>query len=194
MNHHLHNPHTSVCTAQRLFDCVHADQVVKPGKSSCFTFKAKEVQQALLSNGESRLQVLDTNGTLRTLNIETGRVVNTWKTQRDGVALPQVWLLVGRAQAYPGCRVDVMQPCSGNQLPHALHVHVRASHSAALLCAPSCPRVVACCRLPSRPPTREPATAVIATCWCLWPRRVCRCGTSGRGLAVWQSTRAGTHT
>lgn len=81
---------------------MHTDQVVKPGKNSRFTFKVGEVQQALLSNGESRLQVLDTKGTLRALNIETGRVVNTCETQQNGVVLPQVWLLIGGAQASQG--------------------------------------------------------------------------------------------
>jgi hypothetical protein len=76
---------------------------VKPSKRSQYAFKAREVQQALLSNGESRLQVLDTAGKLRALNIETGRVVNTWETQQNGVVLPQVRLRLGLVHAPQDC-------------------------------------------------------------------------------------------
>jgi hypothetical protein len=47
--------------------------------------------------------VLDTAGKLRALNIETGRVVNTWETQQNGVVLPQVRLRLGLVHAPQDC-------------------------------------------------------------------------------------------
>ena len=66
--------------------------VVSPAQTSGYTFRANEVQQAHLVKQEGHLKVLDKAGTLRSLDIETGQVVQTWETKRNDVKLPQVGL------------------------------------------------------------------------------------------------------
>ena len=70
-------------------------------------YNVKALNQALLVAGEKQLRLLNKDGKVHGLNIETQQVVQTWDTARDEVNLPQVdggiYLLHGLLTAAPGC-------------------------------------------------------------------------------------------
>jgi len=61
---------------------------VEPRGASVYNINS--LKQALLVAGEKKLQVLNKDGKVHALNIETEQVVQTWDTARNEVNLPQV--------------------------------------------------------------------------------------------------------
>lgn len=62
--------------------------IVKPRGVS--VYNVNSLKQALLVAGEKQLKVLNKDGKVHALKIETEQVVRTWDTARNEVNLPQV--------------------------------------------------------------------------------------------------------